>query len=121
MAQTEAEKKAYMRGYNRRNSRDSGRVWRILKVAKAIRDRQHSTDANLCKNCERWTRGGPNCLWGVCSTDFQYGVEPRMWPDTYPTQTPAKITTTEDFGCVSWLPRQSAPVSPSCHGNEEVR
>lgn len=108
MTMTHGERKAYGRGYNRAISRGIDRVQVIASIARGYRDRL--TDINSkrrCDACSRWTRGGANCIWGTCAADFDHGTEPRMWAEAYVGEKHADraVITTEDFGCVNWLPQ----------------
>lgn len=105
MAQTDAEKRAYQRGYNAGRKRRLDWSFKLLAVARRIRDRLTDTNPDRsCQTCDRWTRGGATYQWGMCRADFEWDVEPRMWIDSRAPDL-AEITTSEDFGCVSWLPR----------------
>jgi len=105
MPQTVEEKRAYAKGYNRANSNHWDRMRRLCDIAKGYRKRlTDTTTERVCATCDRWKRGGPQCLWGLCRADFDYGTEPRMWVDTT-DRNGAAIATTEDFGCPCWLPR----------------
>lgn len=111
MAQTTEEKRAYARGYNRCRARGYDYARKLAEIAKGYRDRlaDMKTDRS-CQSCRRWSRGGRNCQWGTCAADFQYGIEPRMWSEKFvdgPYQ-PANISTSQDFGCVNWLPLPSS-------------
>ena len=112
MAQTEAEKRAYQRGYNRAQRNASNRAWHALEIAKAYRDRLGEINhAPICRNCRRWTRGCQSCVWGICAADFERTAEPAMWAEALVAESHVdrKVITTEDFGCVNWLPRKSQP------------
>jgi hypothetical protein len=110
MTKTPAEKREYIRGYNRGRSRALGWAQAAIKIGKAYRARSTDERAErLCGTCSRWSRGCPKCVWGRCAADFERGIEPAMWPET-PLSTPRRddleIITTEDFGCTCWLPKQ---------------
>jgi hypothetical protein len=101
VARTESEKREYQRGYNRAISRHHSRVKRVLEIAKGYRDRSAFRSTARCGDCERWTRGGSNCLWGYCRADFEWSAgEGKMWAE--PQE--AKIVTHEHFGCINWIP-----------------
>lgn len=112
MAMTIEEKKAYTRGYNRARSRCWDRVQRAVQIAKSYRARLTDIHPSLqCRDCDRWMRGGPDCVWGRCRADFEFGVEGRMWAEVTGNSKDVKsaIITTEDFGCVNWIPKSSEP------------
>lgn len=109
MAQSLDEKRGYSRGYSRALVRCQDRVTRALKIARGYREKAsqaiyHDT-APRCMSCERWTRGGENCLWGYCRGDFEYVAdEQKMWADTPAGERePRRIVTQEMFGCVNWI------------------
>lgn len=110
MTATRGEKLAYARGYNRGRVRAYGWINKLAALARAYRDmRLTPGEPHRCDGCRRWTRGGglrgsEMCQWGVCSADFEWGVEPRMWIDALAGDRPREITTSQDFGCASWLP-----------------
>lgn len=113
MPQSADEKRGYQRGYNRANSTAWNRVRRVIEVAKGYRARLVDNSNGSCAECRRWLRGaGQNnssgCKWGSCRADFECGLEARMWVDL-PLGTPRSIkptiTTSEEFGCVNWLPK----------------
>lgn len=108
MSRSRAEHLAYMRGYNGNRNRISVVHGRLIEIAKAYRAlSRRPEDQRQCVGCARWTRGdqpdaSPSWTWGRCSADFQWGCEARMWVDD---RTNPKIITSEDFGCVNWIPR----------------
>lgn len=105
MSKTPGETRAYAKGYGRATSRYWTHVTRVLDIARGYRGRLKDFDtARRCDTCRRWTRGCDTCVWGHCSHNFERPLEPSMWPD--PDH--ADIITTEDFGCVNWLPRGEA-------------
>jgi hypothetical protein len=107
---TYQEQLAYKRGYNRARARFAARAWQAVKIAKLYRQ-QLATAASdrRCDGCDRWTRGGKRCLWGRCRGDFEFGAEPRMWADSFAGEHEQRsVITTEDFGCVNWLPKNGA-------------
>lgn len=105
---TPEEKRQYTRGYNRGLARQQNRANRAIEIAKAYRARTGDRETErLCVNCDRWTRGGPNCVWGTCRADFEYGLEGRVWAEALvgDRDVQRSVITSEDFGCVSWIPR----------------
>lgn len=107
MPTTETQK-AYSRGYYRGRSRMYDYIARLTKIAKAYREMARGgavPSESICRNCDRWTRGGPSCVWGDCRADFEIGVESRMWSEGG-RMPKGGITTTEDFGCINWIPKQ---------------
>lgn len=110
MAQSHDEKRSYSRGYQRAMSRASARVERVLKIARAYKEACTREDAIRCRSCERWSRGGPNCLWGYCRLDFEHGAgEGRMWADACIGEKQQRICTHENFGCINWIPSGPTP------------
>lgn len=109
MAKTLGEAREYSRGYNRALSRARDRVHRVLLIARGYRmkaaEAVYHTTAPRCVSCERWTRGGANCVWGYCRADFEYEAgEQKMWADTFVGETSMRrIVTQEMFGCVNWI------------------
>jgi len=115
MAQSEAEKRAYTRGYQRAVARRSAFAIRLVAIAKAYRLRLQDQDSKrVCMSCRRWKRGTKTTLWGECRADFD-GPEPRMWVDWPSSSARPAIVTHENFGCVNWLPRTTLT---SCFGAE---
>ncbi len=113
MSKTEGEKREYSRGYSRATYRFICRAREIAEIARGYRARlaDHDT-ARQCHTCQRWKRGGDKFLWGVCAGNFEQPQEPSMWADSFAGETwQRKIITTEDFGCVNWLPIRP-PVEP---------
>lgn len=105
--ETIGERRAYQRGYNRAGSRAWDRVRKVVEIAKGYRTRLTDTTPRTCATCTRWLRGdGSNnsaaCKWGSCRADFEWGLEGCMWVDGRWTK--QQIITSEDFGCVAWLP-----------------
>lgn len=96
---TAEAKRAYVNGYQRAMARMRSRVEDVLKIARGYRDSRTIPAAN-CVKCSRWTRGGPQCVWGYCSASFEYGVEPRMFAEGGRE----RICTTENFYCPNWIP-----------------
>ena len=112
MTQSHEEKLAYQRGYSRANSRYWARLREVIRIAKAYRERSAtpSDETRRCISCVRWERGGEHYLWGVCNAEFERGAEARMWTEALHCNgkyVSGKITTTEDFGCVNWIPRSN--------------
>lgn len=110
MAKTPGEAREYQRGYNRGRSRAITWATTAISIAKGYRARLTDVHPDLrCVTCARWTRGCTACVWGFCRGDFERGAEPAMWADSLPGETSQRqIITTENFGCVNWLPRESA-------------
>jgi hypothetical protein len=122
MVQSADEKRGYQRGYLRAGSRAWDRVRRVVKIARGYRARLHDQDqSRTCAFCVRWTRGGDParaaesaCMWGTCRADFEWDLEPRMWaelPIGAPKNLMPVIVTQPDFGCMSWLPRNSSTLT----------
>lgn len=126
---TDAERRAYGRGYNagRRNGYDAQGT--AAALAKDYRDRALCGDAAKdCAGCKRWTRGDVGVKWGYCDGDFQWAIEPRRWVEPKNWRDRAdemRVATTEDFGCTNWLPKHptnhtdaalSQPPRPSSTG-----
>jgi len=124
VVQSADERRGYSRGYNRAGARYHTRMERVIGIARLYQAKllgliSDAEAKRTCATCHRWNRGdglnnAESCKWGTCSTDFVFGLEPRMWID-FPLHHPrthgAKITTSEDFGCVNWLPWEpTAPV-----------
>lgn len=109
MTRTDAEKREYMRGYNRGRARYGEHAQRLLHIVQGYRSRLADADsARICQGCDRWTRGQPNCQWGICRADFEWSAEPRMWTDPHDS---ISIVTQPNFGCVSWIPIASRKLS----------
>jgi hypothetical protein len=104
VAKTRTEQLEYSRGYNRGLARSHDRVQRILRIAQRYRESCDTPTESLCRTCDRWTRGGPSCVWGECRADFEYGLEPRMWADGGKSPK-GTVVTDENFGCISWIPK----------------
>ena len=108
MATSPTEIREYGRGYNRALSRCSDRVARALTIGRGYREKAqasiyHDTPPR-CISCERWTRGGDNCLWGYCRADFEYVAgEQKMWAETFLGERERRVVTQEMFGCVNWI------------------
>ncbi len=107
MAKTRAEQLEYSRGYRRGRNRVSDFASRAFRIARTYREQaaalrrvmwgKDNWTSRECQSCERWTRGGPTCKWGVCSAKFLYEVgEPMMHADS-------EITTSETFVCCNHL------------------
>jgi hypothetical protein len=112
MTQTDGERRAYAKGYNRANSNCWSRTRRIIEIAKSYRARLKDFDtARVCETCARWTRGCDACHWGYCSADFEFGIDERMWIDSDGPTSGVKIVTQARFGCVSWIASKSPPPS----------
>lgn len=108
--QTDDQRRAYARGYNRGLKRAYDRITQVIQIAKGYRARLTDTAPRVCGTCSRWLRGdGSNnsamCKWGSCRADFEFGMEGRMWVDGS-WDHPKKIITSEDFGCMAWLPER---------------
>lgn len=114
MSRTPGEQREYTRGYNRGQARVLERARAALRIAKRYRERLTDTaHMRRCSDCDRWTRGCPTCVWGSCSGDFDRAAEPAMWADHLPGETVDHgIITTEDFGCVNWLPKPDRERTP---------
>jgi hypothetical protein len=104
VAKTRTEQLEYSRGYNRGLARSHDRVQRILRIAQRYRESCDTPTESLCRTCDRWTRGGPSCVWGECRADFEYGLEPRMWAEGGKSPK-GTVVTDENFGCISWIPK----------------
>ncbi len=107
-AMTYGEKIAYQRGYNRARRNFANRAARAVEIAKGYRSRSAlPTDTEQrCAGCARWSRGGPDCVWGKCAANFEYSLEGRMWVDQFVGENERRvIITTAEFGCVNWLPK----------------
>lgn len=109
VAKTRAEQLEYGRGYNRGVARARDHIKAVIEIAKGYRRavRGEGPEESLCKNCARWTRGEGHAFWGRCRADFEWDLEPRMWADAWPAKEKAEIITQPEFGCVSWIPRQT--------------
>jgi hypothetical protein len=104
MTMSYGEKIAYQRGYSRGRTRVYAHAVRLLEIAKGYRERcVGQSKVRICKNCSRWKRGAPCAVWGSCRADFEFALEGRMWVDAAAREAPA-IITTEDFGCINWIP-----------------
>jgi hypothetical protein len=112
MTQTAGERRAYSRGYNRGRTRVWSVFQRVVEIAKGYRARLADVDTQrICATCRRWERGCETCHWGYCGLDFEFQVEPRMWPDRRDYQrldNGVTIATSEQFGCPCWLPKAPA-------------
>lgn len=105
MGQSDAERRAYARGYNSGVRRRGTLVRALIEIAKGYRARLTDIDtARQCQTCDRWERGHSSTLWGYCRADFD-ADEPRMWADRFVGDRPDRqIVTHEHFGCVNWIP-----------------
>lgn len=111
MARTVNDRREYQRGYRRGRARASEWIHKLIELAKLYRGQRVDQGVpNRCATCRRWARGGggsgaESCRWGICKADFEWSVEGRMWAGTRSGDREMHITTSEDFGCVSWLPK----------------
>lgn len=100
-----SQTKEYRSGWNRGRARATHWAWVVIGIAKGYRARLADIDtARRCDTCSRWTRGRQGCVWGKCAANFERGAEPAMWADGTRSGQPIAVITTEDFGCVNWLP-----------------
>ena len=113
---TEAEKRAYQRGYRHGQDRCRELAQQASAIAKGYRDRAEQPPGR-CAGCSRWTHGGGGAVWGYCAASFEFSLEPRMWAERHPDHperwTPPHdklaIITTQDFTCPNWLPTPTVP------------
>lgn len=114
---TTAEKRAYARGYNagtkiREASREADRQVMTSLIERAQRA-EAAAGLGCCANCQHWQRESVRTKWGECHSRNLKGNKPWPWPwfrldvDMPTKQLPLPFTS-EDFGCVLFMSRNTA-------------
>lgn len=100
----------YQRGYNKgRASILKGRDSRAERLIRAIRELKARLDPwspPRCDRCINWTRER-ECQWGYCRATA--AIIGTQFPWFSPADNPQdeRIVTTEDFGCVKFVPHRT--------------
>ena len=110
MTQTDAEKRAYLRGYNRGRDR-AWRSWRkVIEIAAGWRRKAaEGYGGKRCDGCALWQRGSASTKWGFCSQD--YNASPDLgwiWAEGPNCTRDAHLISHENAFCSNWLPLNAA-------------
>jgi hypothetical protein len=111
VTQSDAEKRAYLRGYNRGVKRENNHVRKITDIAKGWRLKaQEGFGGKRCDTCAYWRRGeGQRILWGECGQDWESagGGLGTAWPDWDSGRGASRILIShENFACINWQPKK---------------
>ncbi len=105
MTQSDAERRAYMRGYNRGRKSVWSAYSKIIEISKAWRTKaaEGYFGGARCDTCANWKRSG-QAKWGKCSQDWESAPSlGTAWADSEDFHE-TYLASHENFACVNWHP-----------------
>jgi hypothetical protein len=109
VTQMAAEKRGYMRGYNRGRMKAWSAFSRIVEISKGWRAKAaEGFGGARCDTSANWTRGlDGRAKWGTCSQNWLSSPELGcIWAEGEDSQANPYLVSHENFACINWRPEK---------------